>query len=358
MSKHFKPSDGTTATMAALQPGIVVQPTVLNLAPLGDDDVEIRITHSGVCHSDLHTIKGEWGPQSGAVVPGHEILGHVTAKGKNVSKFALGDRVGVGPQAFSCGSCKTCGAGVTTYCQKGFVGTYGSTLPTQDPSFKTIGGYAHYNRTDQRFVFPIPANLDGAATAPLLCAGVTVFTPLRRADVKKGDKVAIVGLGGLGHIAVKFAAAMGAEVTVISTSASKEADAKALGATNFLLSNSADFFTANARTFDTLLNTTSASMDYAQWFALVKPYGNYVMLGAAPTEMKLSSMAFIFTGVKIWGSLIGSPKDFEEMLALCAEKNIGCQVETFAFADANKAIESCDQNKMKYRCVLVMPDEQ
>ena len=162
-------------------------------------------------------------------MPGHEILGHVTACGKNVTKFAIGDRVGVGPQAFSCGTCGVCESGITTYCQKGFQGTYGSKLPnSKDPNFQTIGGYSMYNRTDQRFVFPIPSNLDGAQAAPLLCAGITVWVPLQRAGVKKGDKVAIIGLGGLGHMAVKFAHAMGAEVTVISTSASKEAEGAVL----------------------------------------------------------------------------------------------------------------------------------
>ena len=274
-----------------------------------------------------------------------------------MTKFSLGDSVGVGPQAYSCGACKTCDAGVTTYCQKGFVGTYGSQVPGKDEKFKTIGGYAHYNRTAEKFVFAIPAELDAAATAPLLCAGVTVFTPLRKAGVKAGDKVAIVGLGGLGHIAVKFAAAMGAEVTVVSTSPSKEADARAMGAKHFLLSSDDKFFENNARAFDTVLNTTSGAMDYLKWFGVVKPYGNYVFLGAMPTEFKCSPMTFVFSGVKVWGSLIGSPCDHEEMLAFCAAKNIGCTVQTFDFANANAAIAACDQNKVSFRSVLVMPAE-
>jgi uncharacterized zinc-type alcohol dehydrogenase-like protein len=279
--------------------------------------VEFRLTHSGVCHSDLHTLKGEWGPFEGPLVAGHELLGVVTAKGVNVTKFNIGDRVGVGPQALSCGSCKTCDIGHTTYCQNGFVGTYNATLPS---GHRTIGvrdfewrrfifllsvyltcwrrlkqGYSVYNRTHQRFVFKIPENLHSAATAPLLCAGVTVFTPLKYAGVKAGDKVAVIGthnltrhprhhpntggnplltigvshcyflvsgLGGLGHCAVKFAAAMGAEVTVISTSASKEAEARAMGATGFLLSTAEGFLKVNERSFDTVLNTTAAEVDY------------------------------------------------------------------------------------------------
>ncbi len=335
----------------------------------------------------MHTLKGEWGALKGCTVAGHEILGHVTAKGAAVVRFNVGDRVGVGPQAFSCGTCKSCEAGVTTYCQKGFIGTYNGSLPN---GHKSIGGYAHYNRTNQRHVFAIPDSLDGATAAPLLCAGVTVFTPLKHAGTKPGDKVAIVGCGGLGHIAVKIAKAMGAEVpilaispsnrlvfescatlfsilfipfiylsfslshssihsscahalapslrpqvTVISTSASKEAEARAMGASHFVLSTAPDFLTTYQRSFDTVMNTTSAAMDYEKWFKLARPYGNYVILGAAPTQITLMPISFIMTGVKIWGSLIGSPVDFAEMFALCAAHNIGCTTETFSLADVN-----------------------
>ncbi len=357
------------------------------LVPNTRADIEIRITHSGVCHSDVHTLKGEWGALKGCTVAGHEILGHVTAKGAAVVRFNVGDRVGVGPQAFSCGACKSCEAGVTTYCQKGFIGTYNGSLPN---GHKSIGGYAHYNRTNQRHVFAIPDSLDGATAAPLLCAGVTVFTPLKHAGTKPGDKVAIVGCGGLGHIAVKIAKAMGAEVqcsghriscclylcvsrfpsggsllplpshpvacvfpvsvdlsralssqvTVISTSASKEAEARAMGASHFVLSTTPDFLTTYQRSFDTVMNTTSAVMDYEKWFKLARPYGNYVILGAAPTEITLMPISFIMSGVKIWGSLIGSPVDFAEMFALCAAHNIGCTTETFALADVN-TVRAC-----------------
>jgi uncharacterized zinc-type alcohol dehydrogenase-like protein len=318
--------------------------------------VEIKITHSGVCHSDIHTVNGDWGEQKGnwPIVPGHEIIGHVTAVGSKVSKFKLGQRVGVGPQAFSCGNCKFCNSKDEAACAK-FTGTYAATLPN---GFITKGGYAAYNRTDEKFVVAIPDAVDSAEAAPLLCAGVTTFTPLRKAGIKKGSKVGVIGIGGLGHCAIQFGRALGAEVTAFSSSKNKEEEARKLGADNFLVvdkANKDEICKKYGNYFDVILNTSSADIDWNYYMDLIQPFGTMYVIGAAPVPVSVFGMKLIFGNKKLVGSLIGSPDDFYEMFKLVAEKDIKCYVEKFPFEKVNDAMKKVLDNTVRYRAVLVLP---
>ena len=346
------PSTGTSNAMAAYQEGSTCEPHTFALNPLGPDDVEIKLTHSGVCHSDLHTIRGDWGPlRLKPFVPGHEILGKVTAIGENVHKVKIGDVVGVGPFVYSCKECHACAEGSDNYCTKR-VGCYGSALPN---GYITRGGYAEYNRTNQHWVFKIPEAYgpeDYAGVAPLLCAGVTVFTPLSRYNVNYKSRVGVIGIGGLGHIAIKFAAAMGAQVTAISSSADKEEEAKSYGAQSFLVSSDTEQFKKFHQTFDIILCTVSAALDWNAYLNLLDFKGTFVQLGAPPGLINISAFSLLGRGLEMAGSAVGGPADYEAMFELAGRNKIKCVVEEFPFEKVNEVLAKMDANKIRYRGVL------
>jgi alcohol dehydrogenase (NADP+) len=317
-------------------------------------DVAIEIDYCGVCHSDIHYLRGEWGPIPYPAVAGHEIIGHVTAVGNDVKNFKVGDTVGVGCLVDSCLTCPSCLEGLENYCASGMTGgTYmGVDKHTGGP---TYGGYSTSITVDQHFVLRIPSNLDAAAAAPLLCAGITTYSPLRHWKVGAGSKVGIVGLGGLGHMGVKLAAAMGADVTVFTTSPGKAADAKALGAHHVVISTDADAMARTAGQFDVILNTVAASHNLDPFIGALKRDGTMVMVGAPATQHPSPNvMGLIFGRKSIAGSLIGGLKETQEMLDFCGAHNITADVERIPMQDINAAHERMLRSDVKYRFVIEM----
>jgi uncharacterized zinc-type alcohol dehydrogenase-like protein len=327
--------------------------TLTRRAPL-PNDVAIDIVFCGVCHSDIHYLRGEWGPIPYPAVAGHEIVGHVTAVGSDVKDFKVGDAVGVGCLVDSCLACPSCEEGLENYCEKGFSGgTYmGVDKHTGGP---TYGGYSTAITVDQHFVLRIPANLDLAGAAPLLCAGITTYSPLRHWKVGKGSKVGVVGLGGLGHMGVKFAAAMGADVTVFTTSPSKVADAEKLGAHHVVISTDADAMAGAAGQFDFILNTVAASHNLDPFIGALKRDGTMVMVGAPSTpHASPNVMGMIFGRKSIAGSLIGGLKETQEMLDFCGAHDITADIERIPMQDINAAHERMLKSDVKYRFVIEM----
>ncbi|MCB0337147.1 MAG: NAD(P)-dependent alcohol dehydrogenase, partial [Bdellovibrionales bacterium] len=282
----------------------------------GPADVSIDIKYCGICHSDIHTARSEWGPAFYPCVPGHEIVGVVSAIGAEVAGFKVGDAVGVGCLVDSCRTCSSCASGLEQYCENGWTGTYNSKLADGD---YTKGGYSTHIVVDQRFVLRVPSNLDLPAVAPLLCAGITTYSPLKHVGVGKGDRVAILGLGGLGHMGVKLAASFGAEVTVISRSEHKRADAERLGAHKFLLSSDGAQIGSHANYFDYILDTVSAPHDVAQALSMIKREGTMLLVGASDKPLALETFPLIFNRRSIMGSLIGGLPQTQEMLDHCAK---------------------------------------
>ena len=320
---------------------------------VGPKDVRIDIQFCGVCHSDLHTVKGEWGGPAYPCVPGHEIVGRVAEVGKEVKGFKTGDFVGVGCLVDSCQHCEPCAESLEQYCENGFTGTYGGTeKETGEP---TRGGYSDKIVVNEKFVLRVPENLDPAAAAPLLCAGITTYSPLHHWKVKKGDKVGVVGLGGLGHMAVKIAHAMGAHVTVFTTSPGKEADAKKLGAENVIVSKDKAAMAKAANSFHYIINTVSAPHDLDAYMVLLKTNGTMTMLGVPPTPHPSPSVAnLIFKRRSLTGSLIGGIKETQEMLDFCGKHNITSEVEVIAIDKINEAYERMLKSDVKYRFVIDM----
>ena len=314
----------------------------------GPSDIAIDIKYCGICHSDIHTARSEWGQSLYPCVPGHEIVGVVREVGSKVDKFKAGDFVGVGCLVGSCRTCASCNEGLEQYCQNGFVMTYNSPLPDGG---HTKGGYSNYIVVDQDFVLNIPKNLDQAASAPLLCAGITTYSPLRHVGASKGDKVAVLGLGGLGHMGVKLAASFGCEVTVLSRSPHKREDAKRLGAHNFVLTNT-DEAGKYANTFDYILDTVSDKHDLSQPLGMLKRQGTLIMVGASPNPLDLELFPLIFGRRKILGSLIGGLPETQEMLDHCGEHNIVCDIEKIAANQINEAYERTLKSDVKYRFVI------
>lgn len=317
----------------------------------GPHDVQIEILYSGVCHSDIHQARNEWGNSMYPMVPGHEIVGRVTAVGDHVKKFKVGDLAGVGCLVDSCRTCDQCREGQEQFCETGSVGTYNSKEYDGSP---TYGGYSKQIVTNEDFVLHVSEKLDIKAVAPLLCAGITTYSPLRYWKVGPGQKVAIVGLGGLGHMGVKLAAAMGAEVTVISTSDSKAADAKRLGATDFINSKNPDAFKGHEKSFDFILNTVSAPHSYDDLLPLLKTNGTMTLVGAPPAPSQIVGFNLIMQRRSIAGSLIGGIKETQEMLDFCAEHNIVSDVEMIRMDEINTAYERMMKSDVKYRFVIDM----
>lgn len=319
---------------------------------VGAHDVAIDILYCGVCHSDVHQVRNEWGGAMFPMVPGHEIVGHVTQVGEHVSTFRVGDLVGVGCMVDSCRECSSCAEDQEQYCELGNAGTYNST--EMDRQTPTYGGYSNHVVVQERFVLHISNKLSPDRVAPLLCAGITTYSPLRQWNIGQGHKVAVVGLGGLGHMAVKFAAAMGAEVTVLSTSPGKEADAKELGAHKFVVTKDKEAMKRIRNSFDFIVNTVSAPLDLNVYLGLLRLDGTMVLLGVPPEAPTVHAFNLIAKRRRLAGSLIGGIKETQEMLDYCAEHNIMSDVEVIPMADINTAYDRMVKGDVHYRFVIDM----
>ncbi len=319
----------------------------------GANDVQIEILYCGVCHSDLHTARNEWNNTLYPSVPGHEIVGRVVAVGSSVSQFKPGDTVGVGCMVDSCQHCASCNEGLEQYCEKGFVGTYNG--PAFGGGENTYGGYSDNIVVDEKFVLRISHTENLAAVAPLLCAGITTYSPLRQWKVGPGQKVGVVGLGGLGHMAVKIAAAMGAHVVLFTTSPDKREDALRLGAKEVVVSKNADEMAAHVNSFDFILNTVAAPHNLDAFVNLLKRDATMTLVGAPATPHPSPSVfGLIFKRRRIAGSLIGGIAETQEMLDFCAEHNIVSDIEMIDMHQINEAYERMLKSDVKYRFVIDM----
>ncbi len=317
---------------------------------VGPHDVQIEILYCGVCHSDIHQVRDEWGGSVYPMVPGHEIVGRIVKTGDHVTKFKVGDLAGIGCFVDSCRECNPCQAGEEQYCEKGNASTYNGT--EMDRKTPTYGGYSTQIVTDEKYTLKISDKLPLEGVAPLLCAGITTYSPLRHWKVGKGHKVGVLGLGGLGHMAVKLANSMGAEVTMLSTSPSKEADAKKLGAHHFALIKDKEQMKSLRNTFDFIINTVSAPHDYNQFLRLLTLNGVMICLGIPPEPSAVPAFNLIMGRRSIAGSLIGGIRETQEMLDYCAEHNIVSDVEVIDIKDINTAYDRMMKGDVKYRFVI------
>ncbi|GAA4975851.1 NAD(P)-dependent alcohol dehydrogenase [Actinoplanes utahensis] len=331
---------------AAPAPGEPLAPTLIERRDPGPHDVLIAIGYAGICHSDIHTVRGDWGPRPYPLVPGHEITGVVTATGSGVTRHRAGDRVGVGCIVDSCRTCADCRAGNEQYCRSGMVGTYGAI--GRDGAV-TQGGYAGHIVVDEDFVLPLPDGLDPATAAPLLCAGITTYSPLRRWNAGPGTRLAVVGLGGLGHLAVRIGHALGAEVTVLSRSYKKQEDAVRLGADHYHVIDSVERL---AGRFDLILNTAGSAVDLDAYLSLVAVDGTLVNVGAPAAPLTLNAFSLIDARRSLAGSLIGGIAETREMLEFCATHRIGADVEIIAADRINEAYERVLSADVRYRFVV------
>ena len=342
-----------------LAKGYAAQSATTNLAPWSFErrdvkphDVQFDILYCGVCHSDLHQVRNEWGNSMYPMVPGHEIVGKVTKVGAEVKKFKVGDLAGVGCLVDSCRTCENCKQGLEQFCSTGMSGTYNGL--EQDRKTPTYGGYSSSIVTHEDFVLHISDKLSLPAVAPLLCAGITTYSPLRHWKVGKGHKLGVVGLGGLGHMAVKFGVAFGAEVTVLSTSASKEADAKKLGAHKFVVTKDAEQLKSVTGYFDFILDTVSAEHDLGMYLALLKTDGTHICVGAPSSPTPVHSFSLIMGRKSLAGSLIGGLPETQEMLDFCAAHNIVSEIEMIDIKDIEKAYARMLKGDVRYRFVIDM----
>lgn len=334
---------------AAPSAGAPLEHITIDRRNVGDNDVLIAIEWAGICHSDIHTVRGDWGPMPYPVAPGHEIVGIVTEAGSSVTRHKVGDRVGVGCLVNSCRECASCRNGGEQYCLAGSVGTYAS---TDRDGTSTQGGYSTHVVVDADFVLSIPPGLDPAAAAPLLCAGITTYSPLKRWQAGPGKKVAVVGLGGLGHMAVKIAHAMGAEVTVLSQSLKKQPDAQRLGADHFYSTSDPATFTDLDKAFDLIVNTVSAPVDVNALLELLAIDGTLVIVGAPPEAMPVEAFSLIGGRRSFAGSMIGGIAETQEMLDFCAEHGIASDIEIISVDQINEAYERVLASDVRYRFVI------
>lgn len=315
-------------------------------------DVLVEILYCGICHTDIHFIRNDFGMSVYPLVPGHEIVGKVAQVGTEVKNYKVGDTVGIGCLVDSCRECHNCKNDLEQYCLNGATYTYSA--PERFGDGITYGGYSNQIICDEAFVLRVQENLSLEKVAPLLCAGITTYSPMKGANIKKGHKVAIVGLGGLGHMGVKFAVAFGAEVTVLSTSPTKEADAKRLGAHKFVLTKSDEQVSNVQSYFDFILDTVSAEHDYNFYLSMLKTKGVMVCVGLPNIPAQVPAASLIFHGRSLAGSLIGGIAETQEMLDYCAANNITSDVEVINIKDVNKAFERMEKNDVKYRFVIDM----
>ena len=317
---------------------------------LRPNDVALDIHYAGICHSDIHQAREEWGPALFPMVPGHEIAGIVTQVGPGVTKFKVGDRIGVGVFIDSCRNCKACKAGLQQYCSEGMTGTYNG----YERDGKTIaqGGYSNKFVVDQDYAVKIPDNLDLSGVAPLLCAGITLYSPLKNWGAGKGKKVGVMGLGGLGHMGVKFAAALGAEVTVFSHSANKEGDAKAMGAHHFIVTKDENWKATAPKDFDLILNTISAEINIEDYLQLLTLDGTLVVIGLPGKPYSVNVPTLLGQRRSLAGSMIGGIPQTQEMLDFCGEHNILSDVEVIEPSYINEAYERTVKSDVKYRFVI------
>ena len=339
----------STPAYAVHSPTSPLEPWSFDRREPGAKDVLIEILFCGVCHSDLHQARDEWGGSIFPMVPGHEIVGRVTRVGSQVSKWKEGDVVGVGVFVDSCRHCEPCLAGDEQYCEEGMTGTYNSIA--RDGVSVNYGGYSTQITVDEAYVVRIPEGLDLAAAAPLLCAGITTYSPLRYFGVKEGDKVAVVGLGGLGHMGVKFAKALGAHVTVLSHSPGKRDAALALGADDFVATGDPEQFKASAKRFNFILDTVSADHEYNDYLGLLKLNGTMVLVGL-PNPTTVGAFSLVGKRRSLAGSMIGGIRETQEMLDFCAEKGIAADVEVIPISYINEAYERMLHSDVRYRFVI------
>ena len=342
----------TVKGYAATSPAAQLAPFSFERRDLREHDVLVDILFSGVCHSDLHQVRDEWGGSIYPMVPGHEIAGKVIKIGSHVKKFKVGDTAGVGVMVDSCRYCKPCSNYMEQYCIEGMTGTYNNY--ERDGITLAQGGYSTQIVCDERWVYHVSDKLDLVGVAPLLCAGITTYSPLKFANVKPGDKVAVAGLGGLGHMAVKFAVAMGAEVTMLSTSLSKANDAKLLGAHHFVLSTDEIAMKKHHSLFDMVIDTISADHDYEIYLKLLDLHGKLLVVGLPKDEPHVNPFELIKNRRSIIGSMIGGTVETQEMLDFCAEKNIIADVEVIPMQKINEAYERLLKSDVKYRFVIDM----
>jgi uncharacterized zinc-type alcohol dehydrogenase-like protein len=305
------------------------------------NEVEVKISHCGVCHSDIHLIDNDWGNSKYPFVPGHEIVGTVSAVGEDVKDCTVGERVGIGWQADSCGICEWCRQGDEHLCAK-----------SQPTCVGRNGGYADAVRVNSRFAIPVPDALESENVAPLLCAGITVYSPLRNHGVRPSSRVGVVGIGGLGHLALQFAKAFGAEVTALSTSKDKEDEALEMGASHFVNTRDMGEMKKIAGSFDFLLSTVSADQDWQALVNSLRPKGTLCVVGVPPSSMSIQAFPLISGQRSVAGSPIGSPRDLHEMLDVAARHDVKAITERFAMAKANDAIAKVKKGKVRYRAVL------
>jgi len=324
-------------------------PTTIERRDVGPHDVLIDIAYAGVCHSDIHTVRGEWGPIAYPQVVGHEIVGTVAEVGAEVTAHKVGDRVGVGCMVNSCRECENCLAGMENYCLKGNTGTYAS--KDVDGSI-TQGGYSTSVVVNDDFVLQVPENIPYEAAAPLLCAGITTYSPLAHWNAGPGKKVAVVGMGGLGHMAVKIAAAMGAEVTVLSQTLNKQEDGLRFGAEHYYATSDAGTFEKLANSFDLIINTVSAPVELQSYLNLLRLDGTMVNVGAPPEPLPVSVFGLMGNRRSFAASGIGSIAETQEMLDFCAEHGIAPEVELIAASEINTAYERVLKSDVRYRFVI------
>jgi len=343
----------TVRAYAAQSPTSPIAPFAIERREPGEHDIHIEILYSGICHSDLHQAHDDWGGALFPMVPGHEIVGRVKAVGSKVTKVKVGDFAGVGCMVDSCRECSACKEDLEQYCERGATWTYNSKERNSDRL--TFGGYSEAIVVEERFVVSIPASMDLKAVAPLLCAGITSYSPLRHWKVSPGQKVGVIGLGGLGHMGIKFAKALGAHVVMITTSPEKGKDAKRLGADEVLLSKDADAMAAHVLSFDFLLNTIPVPHDVNPYLALLRRDATMVMVGVL-TELDPPVMgSTLIAGRKhLTGSGIGGMAETQEMIDFCAEKGIVSDIEMIAMNQVNQAYERLVKNDVKYRFVIDM----
>lgn len=341
---------------AAQDATTTLAPLEIQRRDLGKHDVQIDILYCGVCHSDLHTVRSEWQGTTYPCVPGHEIVGRVAKAGTQVNKFKEGDIVGVGCMVDACLTCANCEHDLEQFCEKGTIWTYNS--PDKHTGGMTFGGYSESIVVDKAFVLKIPEHLDLAATAPLLCAGITTYSPLRHNNVRKGQKVGIVGLGGLGHMGVKLAKAFGAHVVVFTTSPSKVEDALRLGADEVVNSNNADEMKPHLNSFHFILDTVSAQHDINAYLLLLGRDGNLTQVGIPTEPLSLNVGSLIFGRRSLSGSLIGGIRETQEMLDFCGKHNITSDIELISIQNINEAYDRLMKSDVKYRFVIDMASLQ